>query len=83
MYMGLVTKDWKAAKVTPIFKKGSKSSPENDLTVSLTSVPCKLIEAIIREKLVNHLLSNQLINALQHGRKKSHAQPTSLSSWRR
>ena len=55
----LAPEDWKAANVPPMFKKGSKSF--------LTSVPCKLMEAIIREKFVNHLLTNQLINASQHG----------------
>lgn len=67
MYHGVVPKDWKVANVTPIFKKGSKSCPENYRPVSLTSVPCKLMESVMRDKLIDHLVSNQLINSTQHG----------------
>ena len=45
---GLVPQDWKLANVTPIFKKGSKGKPENYSPVSLTSIPCKLIESVDR-----------------------------------
>ena len=34
---GLVPQDWKEAGVSPLFKKGSKSLPENYRPVSLTS----------------------------------------------
>ena len=67
MRTGEVPKDWKEANITPIFKKGSKSSLESYRPVLLTSVPCKLMESIIREKLANHLLTNKLINSSQHG----------------
>ena len=66
MTTGQVPSDWKLANVTPIFKKGSKSNPENYRPVSLTSVPCKLMESIIRDNVVDHLLLNQLIKSSQH-----------------
>ena len=59
--------DWKDALVTPIFKKGSKSDPGNYRPVSLTSVVCKLTESIIRDHVMKHLISNDLINPCQHG----------------
>ena len=65
MSSGEVPSDWKIANVTPIFKKGSKSKTENYRPVSLTSVPCKLMESIIRDKVVNHLTINHLIKYFQ------------------
>jgi len=63
----VVPDDWKAANVTPIFKKGSKNEIGNYRPVSLTSQICKLLEMIIRDSLVEHLDSNSLITASQHG----------------
>ena len=40
--------DWKSANITPLFKKGSKSDPDNYRPVSLTCVSCKVMESIIR-----------------------------------
>ena len=51
---GVVPDDWKAANVTPIFKKGSKNEIGNYRPVTLTSQICKLLEMIIRDSLVEH-----------------------------
>ena len=67
MYTSTVPKDWKDANVTPIFKKGAKSSPDNYRPISLTSVPCKIMESIMRDKMVDHLLVNKLIQNSLHG----------------
>jgi hypothetical protein len=64
---GEVPEDWKTANVTPIFKKGVKSDPGNYRPVSLTSVCCKLLESIIRDDIVHHLLQNKLLRSSQHG----------------
>jgi hypothetical protein len=64
---GEVPVDWKVATVTAIYKKGTKSEPGNYRPVLLTSVACKLIEGIIKDKLMDHLLNNKLINDSQHG----------------
>jgi hypothetical protein len=64
---GEIPADWKTAAVTPIYKKGAKSDPGNYRPVSLTSVPCKLLESLIKDKLMDHLLENKLINDSQHG----------------
>ena len=44
---GQVPGDWKCANVTPVLKKGSKKEASNYRPVSLTSVPCKILEHII------------------------------------
>ena len=64
---GKVPCEWKLANVTPIFKKGNKSLPGNYRPISLTSVVCKLMETIIRDKIVNYLEENNIIKDSQHG----------------
>lgn len=59
--------DWKIANVTPIFKKGTKGDPGNYRPVSLTSVPCKIFESIVKDRVMSHLLDNNLIRNSQHG----------------
>ena len=58
---------WKMANVTPIHKKGIKTDPNNYRPVSLTSVVCKVMERIIRDKMMQHLAEHDLINVNQHG----------------
>ena len=64
---GKIPDEWKLANVSPIFKKGKKSSPNNYRPVSLTCILCKLMEKLIREKIVDHLEANNLISNKQHG----------------
>ena len=53
--------------MTPIFKMGAKSDPGNYRPVSLTSVPCKLMESVMRDEILDHLVTQQLIKWFQHG----------------
>ena len=70
---GHLPQSWKDATVTPIYKKGKKTSPGNYRPVSLTSVLCKVTESIIREHIMDHLYRNKLLTDSQHGfvRKRS------------
>ena len=70
---GVVPEDWRTANVTPIYKKGGKASVGNYRPVSLTSVLCKVMESLLKDALMKHLLQNNIINASQHGfmKKKS------------
>ena len=45
--------------VTPIHKKGGKGYPENYRPVSLTAIPCRVMESCLRDKIVSHL--NQML----------------------
>jgi hypothetical protein len=58
--------DWKA-QVTSLFKKGDKSCPGNYHPVSLTSVICKVMESVVKDRLMNHLTANNLLLDCQHG----------------
>ena len=63
---GVVSFDWRAANVVPLYKKGSKNLPSNYRPVSLTSVVCKILESIIKDAISTHLESNSLIKSSQH-----------------
>ena len=64
---GTIPNIWKVAHVTPIYKKGVKSDPLNYRPISLTSVVCKAMERIIRDKIIEHLDSHKLLSIHQHG----------------
>ena len=59
--------DWKAAKIVPIFKKGDKLDPKNYRPVSLTSVPCKIMDSVIKDNMISVLETNHTISNCQHG----------------
>ena len=64
---GKVPIQWKLANVTPIYKKGTKSSPANYRPVSLTSIVCKLLEKVVAKHILSHVESNRIIPDQQHG----------------
>ena len=64
---GKIPKDWRSANVAPIFKKGKRDDPANYRPVSLTSVVCKVLESIVRDKIIEHLDKNKPLRVSQHG----------------
>lgn len=64
---GCIPRRWKLANVTPLFKKGSRLEPCNYRPISLTSIPCKVMESVIRQAMMLHLHSNRLTAPEQHG----------------
>jgi hypothetical protein len=75
---GVVPPSWKEANVTPIFKKGAKTAPENYRPVSITSVSCKVLESLIKDEMLKHLKKHGLLKRSQHG----FLQPTYWNFWR-
>ena len=68
--------DWKLAHVTPLHKKGPTDQPNNYRPISLTSIPCKLLEHIVLHHL-NIALDPVLYNR-QHGFRKGLSCETQL-----
>ena len=69
---------WKQGNITPIFKKGSRNSVGNYRPVSLTSVPCRIMESIIKDHIIKHLDDNNLVVPTQHGFVKKRSTVTNL-----
>ena len=64
---GTLPADWKKAFVSPIFKKGARNLAANYRPISLTSILCKLMEKFVRNEIVEHLQTRQLLSSKQHG----------------
>ena len=75
---GRLPQIWKDATVTPIFKKGDRSSPGNYRPVSLTCILCKLMESLVRDKVIEHMLKNDLLSKHQHGFVSGRSSATNL-----
>ena len=65
---------WKTARLTPLFKKDDETDCGNYRSVSLLSVPSKILEAEIKDKLVQHaFVHNQLITEKQWAYRRGYA----------
>ena len=70
--------DWKWAHVVPIFKGGCKGDTGNYRPVSLTSQVCKILERILKDKIVTFLDDQKLIGDSQHGFRKGRSCLTNI-----
>jgi len=75
---GTLPIDWKKVNIIPIFKKGSKADDRNYRPLSLTSVPCKILETILRKHIVEHVERSGLFSKHQHGFMKNRSCLTNL-----
>ena len=77
---GYVPKVFKKQIITPVHKKSSKAEPSNYRPIALTSHLIKIFERILRNHIVHHLESNNLICNNQHGFRKHRSCLTQLLS---
>ena len=78
---GKLPTDWRLAHVTPIYKRGPKNIAENYRPVSLTSIACRLMEKIIKEQILSHLVKEEVLSKQQHGFMKNRLTVTQLLSY--
>jgi hypothetical protein len=64
---GTVPKGWRIGQITELFKRGSKNSASNYRPVSLTSIICKLMEKLIRKRIIQHMDKFDLFSIKQFG----------------
>ena len=74
--------DWLRYHITPIFKKGTASDPNNYRPVALTATMCillcKVMESVIKDQLLQYLTSRGLMSNKQHTFIKNHSTATNL-----
>ena len=62
----------KVAKVLPIFKKGSKTIPENFRPISILPALSKIFEKVLSIKLFSFFTQNSVLRSTQYGFRKKH-----------
>ena len=82
-----VPKIWKQALITPVHKKGPTNVLTNYRPISITCVPCKLLERVVSGKIYSHLMHNNILHPEQHGFVRGKSTCTnlleSLNDWTR
>ena len=77
---GDIPKEWRLANISPLFEKGDRSLACNYHPVSLTCVPCKLLEHIVCSNIMAHLDEHKLLSYKQHAFRKWHSCETHLAT---
>ena len=77
---GEIPKEWSLANICPLFKTSDKSLACNYRPVSLTCVPCKLLEHIVCSNIMVHLDEYKLLSDRQHAFRKGHSCETQLTT---
>ena len=75
---GKIPDQWTLANITPLHKKGPKTSTKNYRPISLTSVVSKLMEKNVRDNIMNHMEENGLFTKHQHGFREEYSCVTQL-----
>ena len=71
---------WTLANISPLFKKGDRTLACNYRPVSLTCVPCKLLEHTVCSSIMAHLDEHKLLSDKQHAIRKWHSCGTQLAT---
>ena len=77
---GEIPKEWSLANICPLFKKNDRSLACSYRPVSLTCVPCKLLEHIVCSNIMAHLDEHKLLSDRQHAFRKGHSCGTQLTT---
>ena len=77
---GIFPSDWKMAKLSPIFKNGSKSDLNNYRPVSVIPTVAKIFEKIIYDQLYQYLNESGLLNSGQSGFRSPHSTLTAFQT---
>ena len=73
---GEIPKEWSLVNICPAYKKGDRALASNYRPVSLTCVPCKMLEHIVCTNSMAHLDEHKLLSDRQHAFKKNRSRET-------
>ncbi|MES9881523.1 MAG: reverse transcriptase family protein [Sedimenticola sp.] len=76
---GIFPEKWKEGKVTPLFKAGDKSDPNNYRPISILPVLSKLLEKHVHDSLMEYLVTFNLLHTTQSGFRPKHSCETALA----
>ena len=77
---GEIPREWSLANICPLFKKSDRSHAYNYCLVSLTCVPCKLLEHTVCSNIMAHLDEYNLLSDRKHAFRKGHSCETQLTT---
>ena len=82
---GIFPQEWKASRVSPVYKNGPRNNPSNYRPISVIPTVAKFFEKIVYDQLYEYLDSYNLLNASQSGFRSLHSTLTALleatNSW--
>ena len=70
----------KIARVTPLFKKGDVSDPNNYRPISILPALSKIVEKVLSIQIQNYLDSNNIITQFQYGFRKGKSTTDAIST---
>ena len=69
----MIPADWKKALIAPIFKKGAYTCPANYRPITLTCIPCKVLEHILYSHISKRLSAHNILCQEHHRFRKYHS----------
>ena len=77
--LGIFPKEWKSAKVVPLFKGGNKEAVENYRPVSLLPLPGKILEKIVHKRITEFFYHTQFLTPNQGGFRKGFSTTSTIA----
>ena len=68
---GIIPKDYKTQIIKILHKKGNKTNPDNWRPISITPHTIKIFERVLRNKMMQYIENNEILNPTQHGFRKN------------